>query len=218
MSPKLGGLPPATISYIGSRTITGKASSFTFNAVSLGLPAKNRVIAVGLVNSNNNNNGARLASLKIGNVNAIEHIASYGTTDNHGEPHILSAHVPDGDTANVVVTWTSAVDTNDIHIFAVYPSKSLLPMSYAKNSANVNPVSAALPVEVGGVVFAIARMDSSSTATCTWTGATVVGSNSAPWGNSMATEKIKRRYPNYTVTANYAPAGSVRKLLVACWR
>lgn len=91
-----------SISYIGNNSNTASATSHTFTAQSIGATGNNRVIIVAISCSAASGS---LSSATIGGVGATINVQANGTSTLAA---IISASVPTGTTADIVLNWSAS--------------------------------------------------------------------------------------------------------------
>lgn len=146
--------PSAAISATGSASSTGNNTTYTFNNVSIGTAATNRVVVV-IVQTQ-----ATLSTVTVGGISAT----IVGSTS----CYIAYAVVPTGTTATIVVTHTASTTRCYVDTYRVIPGFSTTP--YASiNDSTANTTSSGIAVTAGSVVVLAATNTANNTAiTGTW--------------------------------------------------
>lgn len=121
-----GGTPPPANAFIGATAQTNDLgpSSRTFSSVNIGTADASRVVVVIVASDNGWLNDSQIA-VSIGGIIADEHEIRTGTGNsgtNRISVALVSAQVPTGTTANIVVTNTGSTARMVIGVWALYPS------------------------------------------------------------------------------------------------
>jgi len=164
----VGGRAAAAVSYVG-RNDAGSGSVATFNSQGIGAAAANRTVIISV----GQNSGSRPSSPTVTvNGNAATLIVARRTdysTSASTTQALYAIEVPTGTTANIVVTWSTTVDTTAIGVWAAYGLGSLSP--YDTETSGADPAAMNVDVPAGGIVVG-AVFNGNNVAVGTWTGLT----------------------------------------------
>ncbi len=99
---------PATLAFQAFTTHTNEAQTVTFTAVGIGAAAADRYVFITIPYYNGGINNISISSVTIGGVLATIHSQPFLATPVRGGCALVSALVPTGTTADVVITWAAS--------------------------------------------------------------------------------------------------------------
>ncbi len=99
---------PATLAFQAFTTHTTEAQTVTFTAVGIGTAAADRYVFITIPYYNGGTSNISISSVTISGVLATIHSQPFLATTPRGGCAIVSALVPTGTTADVVITWASS--------------------------------------------------------------------------------------------------------------
>lgn len=152
---------PATLAFQGSTNYPSDGQTVTFTAVAIGAAASNRYVFVSIPYYNGTLNSYSIASVTIGGVLATIHTQPFQTAANsYGGVALVSALVPTGTTADIVITWAASGASfyrPRIGVYRVTGLQSNTPFAIVTDtqvvsSANM-PHSKSINVTKGGIVI-----------------------------------------------------------------
>jgi hypothetical protein len=154
-----------SLAFIGSDLSTSDLDTYTFTGKSLGTPHASRRIIVAVGSRDESGGGSAITSVAVGGVTASE-IFQTGTTHLAG---LFIAHVPAGETGNIVVNYSNATSRIALGWWQAHGLSSNTPHD-VKNSSG-DPGSISLGTLDGGFALAVAEADATTTG-FGWTNAT----------------------------------------------
>lgn len=158
--PASAGAAIVVASYESTATSTADATNYTHSGVAIGTASAGRRVVVMVTSTYNSAIG--YASATIGGVSATIHFNYANTTDQH-EVGFISAVVPTGTTADVVVNGSGSKFRQSIAVFATTGMSSTAHDTASANSGA--PLDLSIDVPANGVIFGGCR---SSTSGNTW--------------------------------------------------
>lgn len=174
-----------SISYVSNNSATGAATSHTFTAQSIGTTGTNRVIIVAV--SCYSGGSGTLSSATIGGVSATINVQGTGTTTISA---IISASVPTGTTADIVLNWSSS---NQNVAIAVYRAVDLL-----STTANFTGTDTALSTGAASLT-----LNNNANAIMVASAVSIDGTAWTTWSSGLAEDSDQ-----YIGSANAAAAAS----------
>ena len=151
--------PTATISYLGTATVTANASSFTFSSHTLGVADSNRRIVVTVAGTGGTT--ATTTGCSIAGVTATEAIEA--VIDGEYITSIWYADVASGTSGDIVVTWSGSKGNTGIGVYRVINGGTLVDTGRSSNQGSAQ--SATLTCTAGNVIVANTIYDASRSAT-----------------------------------------------------
>ncbi len=159
--------PAPTVSFVGVTVSTANSTAYTFSSASLGTPAPGRVIIVG-VTAADAASVYTLNSLTVGGATANQQVF-LETNTLHSE--IWSVLLPAGVTGDIVATFSEAITSCAIAVYATYNLTSATALATA--SSNADPGSATVRIPPRGIVIGnITSTAFVASGPYTWTGLT----------------------------------------------
>lgn len=104
----VGDGPPATLGFIGATNYPNDGQTVTFTGVAIGTAAADRYVFITIPYYNGGTANYSIASVTIGGVLATIHAQPFAAYDTRGGCAIVSALVPTGTTATVVIAYASS--------------------------------------------------------------------------------------------------------------
>lgn len=164
----------ATLTFQAATSYPSQGQTVTFTAAAIGAAAADRRVFVAIPYYITGNNNISIASVTIGGVLATIHaqrfLASGDSTK--GGIALVSALVPTGTTADIVITWAaSGVSYRpEIAVYRVTGLQSTTPVDLVSTAPGTAATSTTVNVAKDGVVFACFNVYSSGANSRTMTG------------------------------------------------
>lgn len=208
----------ATISNTDFEMQNSGATTYTYTGKAIGTASAYRHIIVAIA-ANTNVASRTISSVTVGGISATAAVSAESTNTVFTRVAVYIAAVPTGTTADIVVTYSAAQLRSAIGVYAAYNLLSTTPTSTGTSSSDVDPMTASLTVNAGGVAVGVA-MNYYSTAQTdyAWTNMTkdndivnntFVGTTTAHTSGSFSG----------TITANPNGSGTIySKMVVAAFR
>jgi len=98
-------------------TSTGATTSFTFSGEAIGAEASDRIIVIGITARKNGTGARSLSSATIGGITATKHVELQNSGDNSGYTAWISAAVPSGTTATIILNFSASMFRCSIGVY-----------------------------------------------------------------------------------------------------
>lgn len=167
----------ATLTFQAATAFPNSGQTVTFTAAAIGAAASDRRVFVEIPYYIGGSTNISIASVTIGGVLTTIHAQRFLTS---GDPStggvaLVSALVPTGTTANIVITWAASgagFYRPEIAVYRVTGLQSTTPVDLVSIAPNTSPPTASVTVAKDGVVFACFNTYSSGSTSRTMTGLT----------------------------------------------
>lgn len=148
-------------------------TTYTFSGRNIGVPGSiNRQVVVG-VSSNHASGGKTIDSVTIGGVTATQlALATSGDSAQTTHASLWSANIPNGTTATIVVTWTTAMTRCGIDVYRVANAKTTAYDTATDITITSNAESASISQIAGGAAIGLFATSSGTLRTTAWTNMT----------------------------------------------
>lgn len=169
----MAGATAATLTFQGATSFPSTGQTVTFTAVPIGDAASGRYVFVAIPYILGGSTNISIASVTIGGVNATIHTQIFEPPEVAvGGVALVSAPVPNGTTADIVVTWAASgsLYEPEIAVYRVTGLRSLTPVDIKALAPVSTTVSATVNVVKGGIVIVCFHTYSSGATSRTMTG------------------------------------------------
>lgn len=165
----MGGVPRATVSYVGSTANAVGATTFTFTDHATGTPGNRKTIVA--VSGADAATAFFISDVQVGALEADVVIETAVESGSLMQAGLYIINNPSGTTATIIVTFSEAVSSAAVAVWAAYDLDSITPVDTA-SQFQTSSAAVVLDLDVPGDGFAIALSNCNANQTTTWVGMT----------------------------------------------